>query len=159
MQAKPRIRLIGLDIDGTLLNSEKRVTPRTASAIRRAAEAGAAVAYVTGRPLSGVISCGILTEGVRYVITSNGAMTYDLSDGAALRVRSIPKGDAKRIARIPMARGLIHSVFAGGCGHCEPRFYDMLMARYTGTRYFAYMRATERIVDDLAAFIDETPDS
>ncbi|MBQ1841012.1 MAG: HAD hydrolase family protein, partial [Atopobiaceae bacterium] len=36
----PDYRLIALDMDGTLLTSDKRVSPRTVDALRAAAEAG-----------------------------------------------------------------------------------------------------------------------
>ena len=39
-----RIGLVGLDIDGTLLNSAGRITPRTKQAIAAALERGCAVA-------------------------------------------------------------------------------------------------------------------
>ena len=50
------IRLIALDIDGTLIDDELTIGPRTRAAIRAAMERDVAVSLVTGRmvrPLSG----------------------------------------------------------------------------------------------------------
>jgi len=44
------IRLCALDLDGTLLSSEKTVTAATAAAVRELASRGACVAVITGRP-------------------------------------------------------------------------------------------------------------
>ena len=44
-----KYRMIALDMDGTLLNSDKKVTPKTAEAIRRAARQGKLVVISTGR--------------------------------------------------------------------------------------------------------------
>ncbi|MHC4252566.1 MAG: Cof-type HAD-IIB family hydrolase [Planctomycetota bacterium] len=44
-----RIRLIALDLDGTLLNSEKTISPRNRTALRRASDAGVVVALASGR--------------------------------------------------------------------------------------------------------------
>ena len=48
------IRLLALDIDGTILTREKQLTNRTKAAIEAAAGAGIAAALVTGRPLYGI---------------------------------------------------------------------------------------------------------
>lgn len=42
------IRLIAFDLDGTLLNSEKTVSPRTKAALTRAAEHGVVLVPATG---------------------------------------------------------------------------------------------------------------
>jgi Cof subfamily protein (haloacid dehalogenase superfamily) len=45
----PKIRLLAIDIDGTLLNPQKQITPRTREAIRAAREAGIVVTLATAR--------------------------------------------------------------------------------------------------------------
>ena len=44
-------KLIALDIDGTLLNTDKKITPEVFSAIQDAKKQGAKVVLSTGRPL------------------------------------------------------------------------------------------------------------
>ena len=48
------IRLVGLDLDGTVFDSRKRISPRTAQAIERACAMGVQVLPATGRPENGV---------------------------------------------------------------------------------------------------------
>ncbi|HTK06602.1 MAG TPA: Cof-type HAD-IIB family hydrolase [Ktedonobacteraceae bacterium] len=48
-QQSPSIRLIVIDIDGTLLNPEQEITPRTRAAIKAAQDAGIVVTLATGR--------------------------------------------------------------------------------------------------------------
>ncbi|CEY28810.1 hydrolase [Streptococcus pneumoniae] len=48
------IKLIAVDIDGTLVNSQKEITPEVFSAIQDAKEAGVKVVIATGRPIAGV---------------------------------------------------------------------------------------------------------
>jgi HAD superfamily hydrolase (TIGR01484 family) len=43
------IRLLALDLDGTLLNARGQITERNLDAIQKAREAGVRVAVVTGR--------------------------------------------------------------------------------------------------------------
>lgn len=48
------IRAILLDIDGTLTNSEKQITPRTRDALLAAQDAGATLVLASGRPAQGL---------------------------------------------------------------------------------------------------------
>ena len=46
-----QISLIALDLDGTLLNSEKKISPRNRAALAAAQAQGVKVVLTTGRPL------------------------------------------------------------------------------------------------------------
>ncbi|AGH81508.1 cof family hydrolase [Psychromonas sp. CNPT3] len=48
-------KLIALDMDGTLLNSQKELTPRVHDVIRRAKEKGIKVVLASGRPFEGML--------------------------------------------------------------------------------------------------------
>ena len=50
-----RIRLLALDLDGTLVGDDLRIRPRTVAAVRAAVDAGVAVAIVTGRMTSSAL--------------------------------------------------------------------------------------------------------
>ena len=71
-------RLVALDLDGTLLNHQGQVTPRTQQAIAEAVARGIVVLPATGRPLSNLPPVVAQLTGVRYAITSNGAAVWDL---------------------------------------------------------------------------------
>lgn len=72
------IRLVALDLDGTLLSHHSEVTPRTRQAIAQAVAHGVIVLPATGRPLSNLPLVVTRLSGVRYAITSNGAAVWDL---------------------------------------------------------------------------------
>ena len=50
-QTFPPVRLAALDLDGTLLNHEGQVTPRTRAALQAASDRGVVIVPTTGRPL------------------------------------------------------------------------------------------------------------
>ncbi|MBO4298872.1 MAG: HAD-IIB family hydrolase [Clostridia bacterium] len=147
------IKLIGLDIDGTLLNSQKQLTPCTRSALEAAARAGIRIAYLTGRPLHGVTE-NIRHAAVSHIVSSNGAATHDAATGALLRGRYIPKDTAHAIAAAAAALGLDCTVFIGGLGYCEPRFYDALMEQYRIRGNLTYGLASRRRTEALPALIE-----
>ena len=70
-------KLIALDMDGTLLNKEKKVTDRTKKAIQAAREKGVTVVLATGRPIDGVTryleELDMFTDK-DYVLTYNGGL-------------------------------------------------------------------------------------
>ena len=70
-----RPRLVALDIDGTVLDAEQRISPAVAHALRAVEEAGAHVVLSTGR---GLVATRPVAERLRlrtpYVVCSNGAV-------------------------------------------------------------------------------------
>ena len=74
--------LLALDIDGTLFTSDKELTGRTVCALNNVIAAGCAVVLATGRPFSGIPDELMEFPGIRYAITSNGAITIDITTGA-----------------------------------------------------------------------------
>ena len=78
LQQFPAVRLVALDLDGTLLNHEGRISPRTREAIAAAVAHGVTVVAATGRPLGNLPPVVAQMPGLRYAITSNGAAVWDL---------------------------------------------------------------------------------
>lgn len=70
--------LIAFDMDGTLLNSRKEVSPVTQEAVKRAAEAGKLVALSTGRCRPELTAYTAVMPGIRYFICTSGALVYDV---------------------------------------------------------------------------------
>jgi Cof subfamily protein (haloacid dehalogenase superfamily) len=75
----PSIRLLALDIDGTLLNSQFQISDVDMAALRRAREAGIEVALVTGRRHDFALPIAEQLGFDLWLISSNGAITRSLS--------------------------------------------------------------------------------
>lgn len=84
------IGIIALDLDGTLLNSNKELTPGNLAALERAANAGIAVVPTTGRFYDGMPDVIRRLPFVRYVITVNGAEVADLQTGRVIYKAELP---------------------------------------------------------------------
>ena len=67
--------IIGVDLDGTLLMSNKEITDRTLWVIEQAVRKGNVIVPVTGRPISGIPKSILECKEIEYAITSNGAVT------------------------------------------------------------------------------------
>jgi Cof subfamily protein (haloacid dehalogenase superfamily) len=73
------IRLLATDIDGTLLNSEFRISDVDLAAIHRAHEEGIEVVLVTGRRHTFALPIAKVLGFDLWIISSNGAITRSLS--------------------------------------------------------------------------------
>lgn len=92
---KSLIRLIALDMDGTVYNNKKEITPRTKEAIRNAIKEGICVLPASGRPRSGIDQNFLDIEGVKYCIYSNGAGVEDVSTGKLIHSCSLEEETLK----------------------------------------------------------------
>ena len=76
------IKLIAVDLDGTLLTTSKQISPETERVLKQADSQGIKVVLATGRPLSGTIEFNkqLGLQGARqYDIVFNGAVIQDLA--------------------------------------------------------------------------------
>ncbi|MCX2933495.1 HAD family hydrolase [Mycobacterium sp. CVI_P3] len=69
--------LIATDVDGTLLDDDERVTPRTRQAVRAAVAAGATFVLATGRPPRWVSPVVEALGFAPMAVCANGAVIYD----------------------------------------------------------------------------------
>jgi Cof subfamily protein (haloacid dehalogenase superfamily) len=74
----PPIRLLAVDIDGTLLNSQFRIAQPDMDALRRAHESGVEVILVTGRRHAFALPMAEQLGFDLWLISSNGAVTRSL---------------------------------------------------------------------------------
>jgi Cof subfamily protein (haloacid dehalogenase superfamily) len=74
----PSIRLLALDIDGTLLNPQFQIADADMAALRRAHESGIEVTLVTGRRHDFALPIARLLGFDLWLISSNGAITRSL---------------------------------------------------------------------------------
>lgn len=71
------IKLVAIDLDGTLLDPNRQITAEVKSAVKKAKAAGVKIVITTGRPLPGVVDilkALELTDQSDYVITYNGGL-------------------------------------------------------------------------------------
>ena len=81
---KKKIRLVALDMDGTLFNNYSQILDDDQLAIREATSNEIEVIISTGRPYIGLPTTQLASLGIRYVITSNGAGIYQIPDKKCL---------------------------------------------------------------------------
>lgn len=121
---KKEIKLIALDLDGTLLTTQKELSMKNREALCRCAEQGIEIVPCTGRIWTGVPEIVKSLPGVHYAITINGAVVEDLVNGRVLDERKMSLKTAVEI--LDMAKGFrtMYDAYVGGQGYGEARFMD-----------------------------------
>ena len=148
------IKLLALDLDGTLLNEKKEITPRTWEALARARKQGVLVVPVTGRPAQGLPQVVRTMPGLRYVVSSNGATIRDIVTGETLLEKHLSADTCllvlDKCAHVPMIR----QAFRNGVGYLSQADYNTLRDRYAGTSMLQYHLDTRQVVPGtLAEFL------
>nr|WP_294681101.1 Cof-type HAD-IIB family hydrolase [uncultured Anaerotignum sp.] len=143
-----KIKLIASDLDGTLLNKNKEITPRLYQALEQINAQGIYFVPATGRPFSTVPSAIKALPFLRYVITSNGAAIYD-----ALQKKNIienPLLPEAVDAVLPIAKRLpvITEYFIHGKAYIAKSVFENLSAYTLTESHVRYILETRTPVEN-----------
>ncbi len=151
------IRLLALDMDGTTLTEDKRITPRTLAALRAAIARGVEVVPATGRTVAGIPEEFMALKGLHYALASNGATVVELATGRHLVELPFAAQQALALYELMAGFDCLLGVFIGGegymmhCGAGAPEAYIPPNLR-------AYLLASRALVPDLRAVLRADPD-
>ena len=112
------IKLIALDLDGTLLNSERKVPERNRKAIKQAKEKGIEIIISTGSPYDLMPHEEIKELGISYVITANGSAVYEYPNRKCIYEESIDAMTITPILEFLLTKDMHIDLFMQGKGYC-----------------------------------------
>ena len=119
------IKLIALDLDGTLLDGNKNLTNENKAALERAAFEGIEIVPATGRFYKGMPQIIRDLPFVNYVISINGAQVYDVKNGKTVCGSEIPWERAVSVMEFLDGIDVIYDCYQDGWGRMTQRLYDM----------------------------------
>jgi len=88
-----KYKLLALDLDGTLTNSQKIITPKTKEVLFAAQKAGLRLVLASGRPTEGILHLAKELEIAKYggfVLAFNGARIFDMTTGQIVFEQTLP---------------------------------------------------------------------
>lgn len=143
------IRMIGFDLDGTLLNDQKELTEYTRSVLSRAREKGVELVVATGRPVTGVPKELLEFPGMRYVLASNGGRIVDRQEKKVIYECPVGYDLAVRVLRIFDEYDTLKEIYFDGMGYAKEG--EIARAEYyVGSQpVVEYIRSTRAGVPDL----------
>ena len=147
------IRLIALDLDGTLLTTDKRLTERNRNALRAAAEAGIDIVPTTGRISSGMPDSVKQLDFVRFVIAANGAQIIDRTDGSTIFRAEIPWEEAYGIMEHLDTLPVIYDCYMDDLGYMSKEQWDRIEEFAPNEYYVTLQRSLCGTVPDLKELV------
>ena len=109
------IKLICLDMDGTLLGADHATVPaRNVRALRAVSERGTAVAVASGRPWGFLHEVAEQLGVLRYAVLSNGAAVLDVCTGEWLYRNCIPEETRQALTELLLEEGVPFEVYCEG---------------------------------------------
>ena len=163
------IRLIALDLDGTLLDGEKRLSSRNRRAQECCIRHGIHIVPATGRPSAGIPGPIRALSGIRYGILTNGARVEDMVDHIVIGEEMIGWELAHEILSLLSRYPVAYDPYIDGRGKMEARFRDhldqyglppVMQQLVRGTRdevqdELAYVREKKRPVEKINVFVPD----
>lgn len=146
---KHNIRMIGFDLDGTLLTEKKELCPYTIDILKRAVKQGIEILPVTGRPLCGLPKMVKELVGLRYAITANGARILDLKEGRVLREQLVDTKTAEQILEILGKYDTLREIYYDGTGYAKRAELEKIHQFFEEGPMAEYVRTTRQPVEDL----------
>ena len=119
-----QIRLIAFDLDGTLLNAAKVLTPRNKEALEHAAEKGIFIVPTTGRLFDAIPDEIREFPFLRYAITINGAAVFDTETGDNIYRAEIPLEQAIEIMSYLDKFPIIYDCYKDNTGWMTRSMWD-----------------------------------
>ena len=151
-----QIQLIAFDLDGTVLDSLKRLSGRNRAALKACAEKGIVLVPATGRSAAGISPAIRDIPGVRYGITTNGGTITDLKTGEILDRQTISCEKALRLMKVISRYHAMYDPYINGRGITQPEFYDH-MDEFGLTPVIQEMvRATRDVVLNIQDYVKQT---
>ena len=147
------IKLIALDLDGTTLNSAKRISERTCVALETAATQGVHIVVATGRPFAALPEDVFHIHAIRYMLTSNGAAITDLSSGEIFYENCLSAGTVEAAVEMLESTDYILEGFIAGKAYIEKAYYEYVERTGKSFRDVRYILETRNPVENLNGFL------
>jgi len=151
------VRVVALDIDGTLLNSRKEISRRNHRAIAAARDRGMRIALVTGRRFPAAKKIADLVPGAVSLVLHNGGLVME--DGAPIRVRPLAHDTAVQVVSFAKGLGADPVVHAGHRGEGLLLVENASPSHTLLAYYLTKSHPDVRVVGNLEAAIAEAPDA
>lgn len=149
------IKLIVTDLDGTFLNSNHITIPKeNIDAFRKAHEMGIKVAIASGRTK---ILTDYLIEQLPfldYLITSNGAVTYDLHTGKVVCSTLMSNSQSIEIFNILNDYGLPYEIYFDGDCYMNSKSYTMFDEKHIAPHIFNLLKNFIKEVPSLEVLLN-----
>lgn len=143
------IELIGLDLDGTLLDDDRHIHPHTIEALKATAAKGINLAIISGR---NYLAVPVEIRGlpfIRYYVLCNGAAIYDAREDKMLYQADIPLCDAINIFHSLAEEDAYYDCYLSEGAWTQQNYYDRIDEFVPVESHRAFLKINRRPFPDL----------
>lgn len=145
--------LIAVDMDGTLLNSQGKITDRTVKVLKKLIEMGHYLVPASGRALSLLPKEILKLDGIQYAILENGSVVWKWKDQKPLKQYMLPKGAAQDM--IKDVEQHVHSkyyveVIANGNAYADTKILNDIENAAIEGNFIEYMKENHSYINGLS---------
>mgnify|MGYP003544219932 CR=1 FL=1 len=149
------IKLVALDLDGTLFDNSSRISEHNLTAIRSITDKGIHVVISTGRPFEGIPFDQIKGTGINYAITANGSGIYEIFTGKCLYENAMDEELVTPILNFLLTRDIHMDAFIGGKGYTPVQCVETAQKLTVPSSIKNYIITTRTRLDNILQFIHE----
>ena len=146
------MKLIALDLDGTLFNNQSQISRENIKAIKEATAAGINVVISTGRPFGGLPFEAIKGTGA---ITANGSAIYEIDTQKCLYENCLSDETAFSIIDYLMTKRVHMDAFINGCGYSPYKCLEDAKDLKMPPSIKEYIMTTRKRVNDITEMMRE----
>ena len=146
-----QIKLVASDLDGTLLNKKKEITPRLYDALKQLDELGIYFVPSTGRPFGTVPKAIKELPFLKYVITSNGATIYDVENKNNIIENFLTAEAVDAVIEVAKELPVITEFFIDGKAYIAKEIYENLAPFHLTESHTEYLLNSRTPLDDFWA--------
>jgi len=150
-----KIKLVAIDLDGTLLTSDKKVTENTIKTLKKVVEQGVIVVIATGRPLLGLDTVIKDVPKSPYILTTNGARIVNVETEEVILEKLIPHEVVLRLFDVLNKHDCVKEIFYQGQGYISSEDLNRIHLYHKKPEMCDYVRRTRKPIPDLLEFMKE----
>lgn len=148
-------KIIAIDLDETLLNSNKELSAGNLAMLKEAASAGVQIVPATGRFYKGIPEVIRDLPFINYAITVNGAAVINVRTGETLYEACIDPEDAVEVMEFMDTLPLIYDCYYDGWGYMTASMIDLAADFIASKKLLQMVYDLRTPVDDLKAWVRE----
>lgn len=150
-----KVKLIALDLDGTLLNSCGYISDKTLLTIKMAIEKGIQVVPATGRSVGLICEEIKSIEGIKYVISSNGAAVVNLRENKVIFSNFIAIDILKKITEIIKEYPIVVEFYSGEDAYIDEDVFVNPTKYGLSEKYLSLMSNNHKLVNNIFSIVED----
>lgn len=147
------MKLLVLDVDGTLFGSDGKVSMSSIEAMKKAQEKGITIMLASGRDYSSLPLDQLKDVDIPYVITCNGSAAYKTDTKEALYEECLDTEEMQKVFAYVLERGIHLNVQMNGGNYTEKKCQSYIKNMAVPDYVKEVLDETCEPVDDIVEFV------